>query len=35
MAQLAGIICLNLPDAEKGSVFFFAAVDGVKWKKVS
>lgn len=33
MAQLAGIICLNLPDAEKGSVFFFAAVDGVKWKK--
>ena len=33
LAQLAGIICLNLPDASPGSIFFFAAVDGVKWKK--
>eukprot|EP00545_Synedropsis_sp_CCMP1620_P012393 CAMPEP_0119004432 /NCGR_PEP_ID=MMETSP1176-20130426/1136_1 /TAXON_ID=265551 /ORGANISM="Synedropsis recta cf, Strain CCMP1620" /LENGTH=170 /DNA_ID=CAMNT_0006956131 /DNA_START=74 /DNA_END=586 /DNA_ORIENTATION=- len=33
LAQLAGIICLQMEGAEPGSVFFFAGVDGVKWKK--
>eukprot|EP00581_Thalassiosira_minuscula_P015733 CAMPEP_0183713318 /NCGR_PEP_ID=MMETSP0737-20130205/8195_1 /TAXON_ID=385413 /ORGANISM="Thalassiosira miniscula, Strain CCMP1093" /LENGTH=210 /DNA_ID=CAMNT_0025942085 /DNA_START=31 /DNA_END=663 /DNA_ORIENTATION=- len=33
MAQLAGIICLQMEGAEPGAVFFFAGVDGVKWKK--
>ena len=33
LAQLAGIVCLQMEGAEPGSVFFFAAVDGVKWKK--
>jgi 3-hydroxyacyl-[acyl-carrier-protein] dehydratase len=33
MAQLAGIICLQMDGASPGSVFFFAGVDGVKWKK--
>ena len=33
LAQLAGVVCLNMEGAEPGSVFFFAAVDGVKWKK--
>eukprot|EP01082_Thalassiosira_pseudonana_P004314 g4202.t1.1.5e174189 g4202 g4202.t1 contig15:551597-552331(-) len=33
MAQLAGIVCLQMEGAEPGAVFFFAGVDGVKWKK--
>jgi 3-hydroxyacyl-[acyl-carrier-protein] dehydratase len=33
LAQLAGIVCLQMEGAAPGSVFFFAAVDGVKWKK--
>ena len=33
LAQLAGIVCLNMEGAEPGAVFFFAGVDGVKWKK--
>ena len=33
LAQLAGIICLQMEGASPGAVFFFAGVDGVKWKK--
>lgn len=33
LAQLAGIVCLQMPGTEPGSIFFFASVDGVKWKK--
>jgi len=33
LAQLAGIICLQMDGASPGSVFFFAGVNGVKWKK--
>ena len=33
LAQLAGIVCLQMEGASPGAVFFFAAVDGVKWKK--
>ena len=33
MAQLAGIVCLQMEGAEPGAVFFFAGLDGVKWKK--
>jgi len=33
LAQLAGIVCLQMEGASPGSVFFFAGVDGVKWKK--
>mmetsp|Transcript_16910 Transcript_16910/g.34798 ORF Transcript_16910/g.34798 Transcript_16910/m.34798 type:complete len:213 (+) Transcript_16910:41-679(+) len=33
MAQLAGIVCLQMEGANPGDVFFFAGVDGVKWKK--
>ena len=33
LAQLAGIVCLQMEGATPGSVFFFAAVDGVKWKR--
>lgn len=33
LAQLAGIVCLQMEGAEPGAVFFFAAVDGVKWKR--
>eukprot|EP00548_Thalassiothrix_antarctica_P002076 CAMPEP_0194130782 /NCGR_PEP_ID=MMETSP0152-20130528/1737_1 /TAXON_ID=1049557 /ORGANISM="Thalassiothrix antarctica, Strain L6-D1" /LENGTH=205 /DNA_ID=CAMNT_0038825393 /DNA_START=79 /DNA_END=696 /DNA_ORIENTATION=+ len=33
LAQLAGIICLQMEGASPGSVFFFAGVNGVKWKK--
>merc|ERR1740139_1399893 len=33
LAQLAGIICLQMEGAEPGAVFFFAGCDGVKWKK--
>lgn len=33
LAQLAGLVCLQMEGAEPGAVFFFAAVDGVKWKK--
>lgn len=33
LAQLAGIVCLQMEGAEPGSVFFFAGVDKVKWKK--
>jgi 3-hydroxyacyl-[acyl-carrier-protein] dehydratase len=33
MAQLAGIVCLQMEGAAPGAVFFFAGVDGVKWKK--
>lgn len=33
LAQLAGIVCLQMEGAQPGAVFFFAGVDGVKWKK--
>ena len=33
LAQLAGIVCLQMEGSEPGAVFFFAGVDGVKWKK--
>jgi 3-hydroxyacyl-[acyl-carrier-protein] dehydratase len=33
LAQLAGIVCLQMDGAAPGAVFFFAGVDGVKWKK--
>ena len=33
LAQLAGIVCLQMDGAEPGSVFFFAGADGVKWKR--
>ena len=33
LAQLAGIVCLQMPGASPGAVFFFAGVDGVKWKQ--
>ncbi|GMI34596.1 hypothetical protein TeGR_g7411 [Tetraparma gracilis] len=33
LAQLAGIVCLQMPGAEPGAVFFFAGADGVKWKR--
>ena len=33
LAQLAGIVSLQMEGAEPGAVFFFAGVDGVKWKK--
>merc|ERR1712151_1408150 len=31
LAQLTGVLCLQ--GGEEGAVFFFAGVDGVKWKK--
>lgn len=33
LAQLAGIVCLQMEGATPGAVFFFAGVDGVKWKR--
>jgi len=33
LAQLAGIVCLQMEGAAPGAVFFFAGVDGVKWKR--
>jgi 3-hydroxyacyl-[acyl-carrier-protein] dehydratase len=33
LAQLAGIISLQMEGASPGAVFFFAGVNGVKWKK--
>jgi 3-hydroxyacyl-[acyl-carrier-protein] dehydratase len=33
LAQLAGIVSLQMPGASPGAVFFFAGVDKVKWKK--
>ncbi|KAJ8603796.1 hypothetical protein CTAYLR_000203 [Chrysophaeum taylorii] len=33
LAQLAGVVCLQMDGAEPGAVFFFAGVDGVKWKR--
>ena len=33
LAQLAGIVALQMEGASPGAVFFFAGVDGVKWKK--
>jgi len=33
LAQLAGIVSLQMEGAKPGAVFFFAGVDGVKWKK--
>lgn len=33
LAQLAGIVTLQVEGAEPGAVFFFAGVDGVKWKR--
>jgi 3-hydroxyacyl-[acyl-carrier-protein] dehydratase len=33
LAQLAGIVCLNMPGAEPGSIFFFAGADKIKWKR--
>ena len=33
LAQLAGIVCLKMEGNDAGAIFFFAGVDGVKWKK--
>jgi len=33
LAQLAGIVSLQMEGASPGSVFFFAGVDGVEWKQ--
>ncbi|GAB5370956.1 hypothetical protein AAMO2058_001537500 [Amorphochlora amoebiformis] len=33
LAQLAGIVCLQMEGSTPGAVFFFAGIDGVKWKK--
>lgn len=33
LAQLAGIVSLQMEGAAPGAVFFFAGVNGVKWKK--
>lgn len=33
LAQLAGIVCLQMDGAEPGAVFFFAGADGIKWKR--
>lgn len=33
LAQLAGIISLQMEGVEPGTIFFFAGVNGVKWKK--
>mmetsp|Transcript_21908 Transcript_21908/g.28362 ORF Transcript_21908/g.28362 Transcript_21908/m.28362 type:complete len:205 (-) Transcript_21908:94-708(-) len=33
LAQLAGTVCLKMDGADPGSIFFFAGVDGVKWKR--
>jgi 3-hydroxyacyl-[acyl-carrier-protein] dehydratase len=33
LAQLAGIVCLQMEGAKPGAVFFFAGVDGCKWKR--
>ena len=33
LAQLAGIICLQMEGAKSGAVFFFTDADGVKWNK--
>ncbi|KAJ1459290.1 HotDog domain-containing protein [Pelagophyceae sp. CCMP2097] len=33
LAQLAGVVCLQMEGAAPGSVFFFAGCDGVKWKR--
>jgi 3-hydroxyacyl-[acyl-carrier-protein] dehydratase len=33
LAQLAGVVCLKSEGTKPGSIFLFAGVDGVKWKK--
>ena len=33
LAQLAGVCCLKSDGVKEGSIFLFAGVDGVKWKK--
>lgn len=33
LAQLAGVVCLQMPGVEPGALFFFGGVNGVKWKK--
>ena len=33
LAQLAGIVCLQMDGAAPGSVFFFAGVEKFKWKR--
>ena len=33
LAQLAGVVCLQMEGAEPGAVFFFAGVVGLKWKR--
>lgn len=33
LAQLAGIVSLQMEGAEPGAVFFFAGADGIKWKQ--
>mmetsp|Transcript_4959 Transcript_4959/g.2929 ORF Transcript_4959/g.2929 Transcript_4959/m.2929 type:complete len:92 (+) Transcript_4959:81-356(+) len=33
LAQLAGIVCLQMEGAAPGAVFFFAGADKIKWKK--
>jgi len=33
LAQLAGIICLQMEGADPGAIFFFAGAEKIKWKK--
>lgn len=33
LAQLCGVCCLKSDGVKEGSIFLFAGVDGVKWKK--
>jgi len=33
LAQLAGVVCLRSEGTKPGSIFLFAGVNGVKWKK--
>lgn len=33
LAQLAGVVCLQMEGAEPGAVFFFAGANAVKWRR--
>jgi 3-hydroxyacyl-[acyl-carrier-protein] dehydratase len=33
LAQLAGIVCLQMPDSKPGQIFLFTGADSIKWKK--
>jgi 3-hydroxyacyl-[acyl-carrier-protein] dehydratase len=33
LAQLAGVVCLQMEGATPGSIFFLAGADGIRWKK--